>query len=310
MAEASGVDRLRDGCDSPWVDAFLDALWMERGLSANTLSAYRRDLLGLERWCAARNVYDLLALRRGDLLGFLADRHSKGLSTRSVARLLSSLRQFYRHQLREGRITADPTALIESPKLGRPLPHSLNEKEVEALLDAPDPRTAGGLRDRAMLEFLYATGLRVSELVSLELGQVNRSLGVVRTMGKGGKERLVPIGEQALGWLDRYLETARPALLRRGSDCTAVFVTHRRRPLARQTFWYAINRHARRAGITKPISPHTLRHAFATHLLNHGADLRVVQMLLGHSDLGTTQIYTHVARARLSALHRRHHPRG
>jgi len=310
MAAASGNQESPDGHGRRLVDAFLDALWMERGLSAHTLAAYRRDVLGLNRWCAERTGRGLLGVGREDLLAFLAHRHSEGLSARSVARLLSSLRQFYRYQLREGRLAADPTALIESPRLGRPLPNSLSEREVENLLRAPELATPEGLRDRAMLEFLYATGLRVSELVCLEMGQVNRSHGVVRTVGKGGKERLVPVGEQALAWLERYLESARPRLLRRGVDCPAVFVTNRRRPLTRQTFWYAVKRHARRAGIVRPISPHTLRHAFATHLLNHGADLRVVQMLLGHSDLGTTQIYTHVARARLNELHRRHHPRG
>ena len=294
--------------DEQLVDAFLDAVWMERGLSQNTLDAYRADLLTLARWQASRGD-DLSAATRETLLAYMAARLKGGQSARSTARMLSSLRHFYRHQLRTGHIDNDPTTLIDTPKLGRSLPHSLTEDEVEKLLEAPDTTTPLGMRDRTMLEVLYAAGLRVSELVNLDLAQLNQQQGVVRITGKGGKERLVPLGEPALDWLQRYLGGARGSILK-GRTCDAVFPSRRGRAMTRQTFWHALKRHAASAGIKRQLSPHVLRHSFATHLLNHGADLRVVQMLLGHGDLSTTQIYTHVARERLKNLHERHHPRG
>jgi len=292
----------------PLVEQFLDAIWMERGLSENTLTAYRNDLTGYVRWLTAHHV-DLVAVQRDQVQAYLAHRVTSKASPRSTARLLSTLRRFYAWLRRENHIHEDPTALIEAPKLGRPLPKTLSESEVEALLAAPDVATLLGLRDRTMLEVLYASGLRVSELVNLTVTQVNLLQGVIRVTGKGNKERLVPLGDEAVSWLERYLGEARNTLLN-GQTCDALFVTQRREAMTRQAFWYMIKRHARHAAIEKELSPHTLRHAFATHLLNHGADLRVVQMLLGHSDLSTTQIYTHVARARLKDLHARHHPRG
>ncbi len=294
--------------DRGLIEAFLDALWMEHGLSDNTLAAYRGDLNALAGWLAQHGGH-MLGAGRGDLLAYLAEKVGQGARPRSTARLLSSIRRFYRQQLREGRIDEDPSALIDAPKLGRPLPKALTEEEVEALLAAPPLDDPVGLRDRAMLEVLYASGLRVSELVGLSLGQVNSRQGVVRVLGKGSKERLVPLGEEALDWLARYLAEARPELVR-GRLSDALFPTRRGGAMTRQAFWYLIKRYAGQAGIRKPLSPHTLRHSFATHLLNHGADLRVVQMLLGHSDLSTTQIYTHVARERLKSLHASHHPRG
>jgi integrase/recombinase XerD len=290
------------------IEAFLDALWLEKGLSQNTLLAYRRDLEAFAAWCAPRGV-GLEQADRSLILDYLADGLRAGRSARSSARLLSCLRGFYRHLLRQGRIDADPCAQVESPRIGRPLPKSLGEADVEALFAAPDVATAIGLRDRAMLELLYACGLRVSELVTLELGGINLGQGVVRILGKGAKERLVPVGDEALAWLTRYLREARPQLLADGTS-PVLFPGRGDGAMTRQTFWHRIKHHARVAGIDKPLSPHTLRHAFATHLLNHGADLRVVQMLLGHSDLSTTQIYTHVARERLRQLHAAHHPRG
>ncbi len=292
----------------PLIDQFLDALWMERGLSVNTLQAYRNDLKGFHHWSSARGG-NLLGSRRDDIQAYLAVRVSENASPRSTARLLSTLRNFYRWLQRENRISEDPTALIEAPKLGRPLPKTLSEDEVEALLAAPDTASVLGLRDRTMLEVLYASGLRVSELVNLLSSQVQLQQGVIRVSGKGNKERLVPLGDEAVSWMERYLKESRPVMLN-GHPCDALFVTQRRVAMTRQAFWYRIKRYASQAGIDKPISPHTLRHAFATHLLNHGADLRVVQMLLGHSDLSTTQIYTHVAKARLQQLHAEHHPRG
>jgi integrase/recombinase XerD len=292
----------------PWIKGFIDGLWLERGASANTQAAYASDLRLFARWLLEARGRGLPEAEREDLLDYLALQHRQGRKPRSAARLLSALRQFYRHALREGWVSRDPSALVEAPKLGRPLPKSLTEAEVEALLNAPDLRDTEGLRDRAMLELLYATGLRVSELVGLQLPQLSLNQGVVRILGKGDKERLVPLGEEARHWLQRYLAEARPELLR-GAQGEAVFATRRGEGMTRQAFWYRIKHHAFNAGIHHPVSPHTLRHAFATHLLNHGADLRVVQMLLGHSDLSTTQIYTHVARERLKALHEKHHPR-
>ena len=294
--------------DANLLDQFLDALWAERGLSPNTLQGYRYDLSQLSAQQHERGR-DLLNASREDLLHFLAVQLRAGRRPRSLSRYLSSYRQFYRWLLREGRIQQDPTALIESPKIGRGLPKALSEQQVTAVLEAPDATTPLGLRDRTMLELMYACGLRVSELVGLELGSVNLNQGVVRIMGKGGKERLVPLGEEAIAWLQRYLREARPELLGEGSS-PLVFVTARKSGMTRQAFWYAIKKHAVAAGITQAVSPHMLRHSFATHLLNHGADLRVVQLLLGHSDLSTTQIYTHIAREGLKQLHSKHHPRG
>jgi integrase/recombinase XerD len=290
------------------IERFLDALWLERGLSENTLTAYRSDLQGLADWLANVRV-ELLSAQRHDLLRYLQQRAEQGASPRSSARLLSSIRRFYRYLLRERQINEDPSARIDAPKLGRSLPKSLTEEEVERLLAAPDTGKSMGLRDRAMLEVLYASGLRVSELVSLTLPQVNLQQGLVKVIGKGNKERLVPLGEEALNWLERYLREARGLLLGT-TQSDVLFPGKRKTAMTRQAFWQLIKRYALQAEISKHLSPHTLRHAFATHLLNHGADLRVVQLLLGHSTLSTTQIYTHVARERLKNLHAQHHPRG
>ena len=290
------------------IDRFLDAAWAERGLSRNSLSSYRYDLQLLAGHLR-KSELTLETAQRKDLLDFLAAQATGGRSPRSLSRYLSGIRQFYQWLLREGRLRTNPSALVESPKLGRGLPKALGEKQVTALLEAPDTSQALGLRDRAMLELMYATGLRVSELVSLEMNQVNLNQGVVRVRGKGGKERLVPLGEESIAWLQRYLRDARQELLAQ-AHCAQLFVTARKAGLSRQAFWHAIRRHAHTAGIEHAVSPHMLRHSFATHLLNHGADLRVVQLLLGHSDLSTTQIYTHVAREGLKKLHARHHPRG
>ena len=290
------------------LESFLDGAWAERGLSENTLKSYGYDLSQLALQLEQRDR-TLLHASREDILHFLATQVQAGRSPRSLSRYLSSFRQFYRWLLREGRIQKDPSALIESPKLGRGLPRALNEQQVVELLEAPDAGTPLGLRDRTMLELMYATGLRVSELVNLEVINLGISQGVVRVMGKGGKERLVPLGEEALAWMQRYLQESRPDLMK-GGDCPLVFVTARKAGMTRQAFWHAIRRHAAVAGIAQPVSPHMLRHSFATHLLNHGADLRVVQLLLGHSDLSTTQIYTHIAREGLKRLHSEHHPRG
>lgn len=294
--------------DEPTLDAFCDNLWLEDGLSAHSLASYRRDLTLFARWLRGHHRL-LKEATKADVLGHMAQRMQGGVKPRSVARQLSALRRYYGYLLREKLCEEDPTLLVEAPKLPRPLPKNLSEQEVESLLHAPDPDSAAGLRDRAMLELLYATGLRVSELISVHVGQVSLDMGVVRVIGKGDRERLIPIGEEALQWVMHYLNTARPAILA-GRSADALFVTSRGGAMTRHAFWYLIRRHARRAGISKPISPHTLRHAFATHLLNHGADLRVVQMLLGHADISTTQIYTHVARERLKQLHAKHHPRG
>ncbi|MFZ5724141.1 MAG: site-specific tyrosine recombinase XerD [Pseudomonadota bacterium] len=302
---APHVDALPDVAT---IDAWLDAMWMEKGLSRHTLASYRSDLLLFAQWLQGRTG-SLSTVTRSDVQEYLAHRHAQKIHSRSTARLLSCLRGFYRHLLREGLIAADPTLRIDSPKLGRPLPKLLTEEDVDRLLAAPDVGTPLGLRDRAMLELLYASGLRVSELVALTLPQLGLRQGVVKVMGKGSKERLVPLGEEARRWLDRYLAEARPVLLD-GSLSDVLFPSLRGTAMTRQTFWHRIRQVALAAGIGRSISPHVLRHAFATHLLNHGADLRAVQMLLGHSDLSTTQIYTHVARARLKELHARHHPRG
>ncbi|MEJ2361704.1 MAG: site-specific tyrosine recombinase XerD [Gammaproteobacteria bacterium] len=291
------------------IERFLDALYMERGLSDNTLAAYRNDLMQFANWLGQREVPHLFAVEREHLSEFLALRSEQQRSPRSSARLLSSLRRFYTWGRRERLIDEDPTRLLAAPKLGRTLPDTLSESDVDKLLEAPDSTSVLGLRDRTMLELLYATGLRVSELVGLQQHQINLRQGVVRVTGKGQKERLVPMGEVAIDWLQRYLREARPELAA-GQAGSVLFLTQRKEGMTRQAFWYLIKRYARQVGIRAHLSPHTLRHAFATHLLNHGADLRAVQMLLGHSNISTTQIYTHVARARLQALHARHHPRG
>lgn len=251
----------------------------------------------------------MLDVDNGQLSDFLASRYKEGIGSRSSARILSSLRRFYGYYIRENRISIDPTALISSPHIGKILPMSLSEQDVELLLAAPEVSNPQGYRDKAMLEMLYATGLRVSELVGLKFEQISFRQGVVRITGKGNKERLVPVGEEAMSWLEGYMGQARKALLGE-RQCDYLFVTNRAGGMTRQAFWHIIKRHAKKAAITKELSPHTLRHAFATHLLNHGADLRVVQLLLGHSDLSTTQIYTHIAGARLKELHSKYHPRG
>jgi integrase/recombinase XerD len=292
----------------PLIDRFLDALWLEKGLADNTRLAYGSDLALFNGWLGEQGV-SLERAGREAILDHLAWRLAQGYKARSTARFLSGVRGFYRYCLREGLIAEDPTLQVELPQLGKPLPKSLSEADVEALLAAPETEDPLGLRDRAMLEVLYACGLRVSELVGLTLEQLNLRQGVVRVFGKGSKERLVPLGEEAIVWLERYLRNARDDLLG-GRPSDVLFPSLRGEQMTRQTFWHRIKHHAKVAGIGKSLSPHTLRHAFATHLLNHGADLRVVQMLLGHSDLSTTQIYTHIARARLQELHAQHHPRG
>ncbi len=292
--------------DRALIDQFLDALWLERGLSENTLSAYRSDLYSYSAWLAGTSR-ELLQSQPEEVLGYLAT--LTGKSARTSARHLSALRRLFQYLAREQYIDHDPCARIPAPRIGRPLPKSLTEQEVENLLEVPDTATALGLRDRAMLEVLYATGLRVSELVSLQLGQVNLRQGVIRVLGKGNKERLTPLGEEAADWVQKFMRQGRAELLT-ATATPALFPSRRGGMMTRQTFWHAVKRYALQAGINQKLSPHVLRHAFATHLLNHGADLRVVQMLLGHSDISTTQIYTHVARERLKNLHAEHHPRG
>ena len=290
-----------------YLQPFLDSLWLESGLSKNTVEAYQRDLLAFAAWLNQDDI-TLSTATRDDILRYQGVRLRESRKARSEARLLSSLRRFYRYLCREEIRESDPTTQIESPQLGRPLPEGLTEQEVEKLLEQPDIEQNLGLRDRTMLEVLYATGLRVSELVTLTIEQLNMRQGLIRCVGKGNKERLVPLGEVALDWLQQYLIKARPLLLL-GHVSEDLFPTRRGKSMTRQAFWYLIKRYAQQAEIQKHLSPHTLRHAFATHLLNHGADLRVVQLLLGHSDLSTTQIYTHVARERLKSLHADHHPR-
>lgn len=307
-AMASARTPLRDD-DAASIERFLDQAWAEQGLSRHTLDAYRRDLQGLARWLAAGGPL-LAAAAKPDLLGYLGELATAGYSPRSSARLLSSLRAFFAQLVLRGARGDDPSAGIAAPRLGRPLPKALSESQVEVLLAAPDPATALGLRDKAMLELMYATGLRVSELVGLSSTQVNLRQGVLRVLGKGSRERLVPMGEEAQHWLERYLSEARP-LLAGGERLDAIFVSRRRGPLGRQQFWTAVKRYAVVAGINPDlVSPHRLRHSFATHLLNHGADLRALQMMLGHSSLSTTQIYTLVANEALKRLHAKHHPRG
>ena len=295
--------------DQSLIERFLDSQWLEKGLSDNTLKAYRQDLGSFAAWLDQTGV-GLLKVRRESVLRYLAYRMDRGLKARSTARSLSCLRALYRFLLREHLVTEDPTLRVENPKLGRPLPDTLTEQDVERLLAAPDIETAIGMRDRTMLEVLYACGLRVSELTGLRLNEINLRQGVLRIVGKGSKERLIPMGEEAIDWVSRYLEGARRELLKQNLMEDAVFPSNRGLTMTRQTFWHRIRVHAQTAGIEKKLSPHTLRHAFATHLLNHGADLRVVQLLLGHADLSTTQIYTHVAQQRMKELHQMHHPRG
>ena len=294
--------------EDPVIERFLDKLWAERGLSDNSLKSYRHDLLSLQGQLAIRGKNLALATRE-DLLAILAAEMRQGKSPRSLSRYLSAYRQFYRWLVTEGTIESDPVALIESPKTGRGLPKALSEEQVESLLAAPDTETPMGLRDKAMLELMYATGLRVSELVGLQLSSINLNQGVVRVMGKGQKERLVPIGDEADESLKAYILRGRPEILQ-GVQTDDVFVTTRKSGMTRQAFWYMVRRYAARCEISLKLSPHMLRHSFATHLLNHGADLRVVQLLLGHSDLSTTQIYTHIAREGLKRMHEAHHPRG
>jgi integrase/recombinase XerD len=296
----------------PLVDAFIDHLWIEDGLAQNTLDAYRRDLQGFGAWLArVRPSADLTAATDADVSAYLASRYAGAARVRAStqARVLSTLRRFYAYALRERRVNVDPTGKLDPPKRPPRFPKTLSEADVEALLAAPALDRDLGVRDRAMLETLYATGLRVSELVQLKLVEVALDQGVVRVFGKGAKERLVPLGAEASDWITRYAKSARQALLK-GAASDYLFVTARAAPMTRQAFWQLIKRYAQVAVPGKALSPHTLRHAFATHLLNHGADLRVVQMLLGHADISTTQIYTHVARERLKQLHAQHHPRG
>jgi len=304
----SGIEAQLSADTLAELDAFNDTMWLEHGLSRNTLAAYRSDLALFAHWASKRGGH-LSQASGADLAAYLAEfsRNSKPASQR---RLLSAWRRYYRHLLVRGGITADPTALLDPPMRAERFPKTLSETQVDALLAAPDADTPLGLRDRSMLEVLYATGLRVSELVGLKVFSTSLTDGLVRVMGKGSKERLVPLGEEAIDWLQRYLRESRPLLLA-GKTCDDVFVSRRGSGITRQMFWRIVKHYAITAGIpTERISPHTLRHAFATHLLNHGADLRVVQMLLGHADISTTQVYTHVARERLKALHAKHHPRG
>jgi len=296
-----------ESAEAQQLDSFIDHLWLEDGLSKNTLESYRLDLTSFTHWLPTQKK-QLLTVEETDIQQYLAVKFPQS-KPRSISRLIATLRRFYRYCLRENLIKTDPTIQIQSPKLPRSLPKSLNEEEVIALLNAPNLNAPAGIRDKAMLELLYACGLRVSELVNIKATEVSINDAVVRVTGKGSKTRLVPMGEDAADWISRYLREARPALLHKRL-CDALFVTNRGEAMTRQASWYLIKRYALLAGITKPMSPHVLRHAFATHLLNHGADLRVVQMLLGHADISTTQIYTHVARERLKQLHSVHHPRG
>ncbi len=291
------------------IDYFIDTTWSEKGLSRLTLDAYRRDLKLFSKWLDEKNL-GIQEAGQKEILGYLAERADQKMAARSNARLLSSMKQYYRFQLRTGLRPDNPTELISMPKLSRSLPDSLSELDCEKLLLAPDIGSSYGLRDRSMLELMYASGLRVSELVSLKLNQINQNLGLVRLIGKGSKERVTPVGEEALYWLKRYLKEGRPELMRMHNLNDDLFLSSRGSAITRQAFWQHIKKYLAQAGLKDSYTPHSLRHAFATHLLNHGADLRTVQMLLGHSNLSTTQIYTHVAQARLQALHQKHHPRG
>tara|TARA_B110000003_G_scaffold190785_1_gene189550 strand:- start:1254 stop:2222 length:969 start_codon:yes stop_codon:yes gene_type:complete len=294
--------------ENKMIDEFIDHLWLEDGLSKNTLASYRSDIMNLIDWLSENKKCSLIDISQSDIQQYLSYKFPLS-KARSISRSLATLRRLFRFFLREKKISVDPTLQIQTPKIPKSLPKSLSEDEVESLLESPDIKTNSGLRDRAMLELLYACGLRVSELVNILLTEVNINDGIVRVTGKGNKTRLVPMGEEALDWMLKYLKEAREVILSNRTS-NFFFVTHRGGAMARQTFWHLIKRYTVIANINKPISPHILRHAFATHLINHGADLRVVQMLLGHSDISTTQIYTHVARERLKKLHKSHHPRG
>lgn len=294
----------------PEIDLFIDAIWSQKGLAKLTLEAYQQDLKQFSKWLVKQTEFSLAKADQSSIQLYLAHRFEKGASARSNARLLSTLKQFYRHLVKTGQRQDNPTALIYAPKIQRCLPSTLTEKDVDNLLEAPDTESEYGLRDRCMLELMYSSGLRVSELVSLQLNQVNMNLGLVRLTGKGNKERVIPVGEEAQDWLTRYLRQSRGQLIRSDKNCDALFLSSRGTMITRQAFWQNIKKHLLTAGIKTDYSPHSLRHAFATHLLNHGADLRTVQMLLGHSSLSTTQIYTHIAQARLQSLHALHHPRG
>lgn len=307
MLEDPPVDAPLDASTAQAIDRFADALWIEDGLAPLTLGAYGRDLRLLARWLQRAQGRTLVQTRESDLLAYISARHAASRAT-TANRRLAVFRRFFRWALREHLVVADPTLKLAAARQPMRVPRTLSETQVEALLAAPDPETPLGLRDRAMLELMYASGLRVSELVALRSVHVGMAEGVLRVTGKGSKERLVPFGEEAHGWIRRYLAEARGAILK-GQASDALFVTARGGPMTRQMFWSLVKRHARAAGVAVPLSPHTLRHAFATHLLNHGADLRAVQMLLGHADIGTTTIYTHVARERLRQLHAQHHPR-
>jgi len=291
------------------IDQFIDTLWSEKGLSRLTLEAYQQDLKLFVRWLNKDKI-QLSHVPQDKILKYLAYKVEHKSTARTNARLLSTLKQFYRYLVRTGRRVDDPTELISAPKINRLLPATLTEQEMENLLNAADVTSEYGLRDRCMLELMYSSGLRVSELVSLQMNQINQNLGLVRLTGKGSKERVVPVGEEALYWLKNYLHDSRPGLIKSRVVSDALFLSSRGRAITRQAFWQHIKKYLIKAGIKSTYSPHSLRHAFATHLLNHGADLRTVQMLLGHSDLSTTQIYTHIAQARLQTLHENHHPRG
>ena len=294
----------------PQIDLFIDALWSQKGLARLTLDAYQQDLKNFSIWLNNDRCEKLAEANQASIQAYLAHRFESGASARSNARLLSTLKQYYRHLVKTGQRRDNPTALISAPKIRRSLPSTLSEKDIERLFDAPDIESNYGLRDRCMLELMYSSGLRVSELVSLQLNQINTSLGLVRLTGKGNKERVIPVGEEALHWLSVYLKQARSQLDHAQKSSDALFLSSRGTAITRQAFWQNIKKYLLKAGIKTEYSPHSLRHAFATHLLNHGADLRTVQMLLGHSNLSTTQIYTHIAQSRLKSLHSTHHPRG
>ena len=298
-----------DNLKQALVKSFLNSLWLEKGLSQNTVSAYRSDLQAFVYWLEQKEK-QINEVRREHILSYLSSEIDRGKKTKTIARTLSCLRTFFKFLRRENYISSDPTLRVDSPKLGRMLPNSLSETDVDMLLAAPDLSNAVGFRDRTMLEVLYACGLRVSELVELKLSDLNLKQGVIRILGKGSKERLIPVGDEAIAWLNTYISDTRLNLVKRNLSEDIVFPNNRGVKMTRQAFWHRLKIHTRKAGISKNLSPHTLRHAFATHLLNHGADLRVVQLLLGHTNLSTTQIYTHVAQFRLKELHERHHPRG
>jgi len=291
------------------IDNFIDALWSQKGLAPLTLSAYQQDLKKFSDWLLNQDI-ELQCASQANIQSYLSQRFSSGASARSNARLLSTLKQYFRHLIKSGERKDNPTALISAPRVHQVLPQTLSEQDITALLEAPDVETSYGLRDRCMFELMYSSGLRVSELVSLQVSQVNTRLGLVRLTGKGNKERVIPVGEEALFWLSRYIEQSRPLLVKDKVLNDALYLSSRGTAITRQAFWQHVKKYSLIAGIKTVYSPHSLRHAFATHLLNHGADLRSVQMLLGHSSLSTTQIYTHIAQARLQSLHATHHPRG